>query len=124
MDRCEIAGFTPSTRRNTFSEMREVIDALGAGKPIQFKYVGDGVTASWIDNRNTPPDFINCVYRVKPDETKKCWRPFRDVQEFVDAAGGLGAIWIRGRMISSLLKSRASTILNALWTKSGLILDG
>lgn len=94
MKASEIKEF-PSARRNTLSEMREVIDAMESGKSIEFKYVGDSETARWFDNRNTPPDFINCVYRVKPEETKKNLRPFKTVQEFINAAGGLGAIWLK-----------------------------
>lgn len=85
----------PPIRRNTPSEMREVIDAIEAGKPIQYKCVSDGETGIWQDTIEVAPNFHFNVYRVKPEAPKKLWRPFRDVQEFINAAGGLGAIWLK-----------------------------
>lgn len=48
--------------RNTIQEMREILDAIEAGKP---------------------------------EEPKNKWRPFKNVDEFIKAAGGLGAIWLK-----------------------------
>lgn len=92
MESSEIEDF-PAVRRNTLPEMREILDAIEAGKAIQYKYVGDGETVSWIDTINTSPNFTHRVYRVKPEEAKKHWRPFDGITELHDAIDRHGA-WV------------------------------
>lgn len=47
------------------------------GKVIQYRNKGD---KNWIDT-NSPSWIDRCEYRVKPEEPKKIWRPFKDIAE-------------------------------------------
>lgn len=80
---------------NTIKEMKEILDAIEQGKPIQAQTVDTDCTAEWDNNTSTMPNFFSFRYRVKPEAPKKRWRPFNDVDEFLKAAGGLGAIWLK-----------------------------
>lgn len=89
--------------RNTIKEMKEIIEAIEAGKPIQCKCVSDGDDGVWEDTTNNAyPNFYYCVYRIKSEEPKKKWRPFNNLEEFINAAGGLGAIWLKRKDINRM----------------------
>lgn len=81
---------------NSIKEMKEIIDAIEQGKDIQYKCINDD-DDTWDDFSPVNPDFITFRYRIKPEEPKKKWRPFKDVDEFITAAGGLGAIWLKDK---------------------------
>lgn len=84
---------------NTIKEMKEILDAIEHGKKIEAwsDYYG-----KWIDGVNTP-NFRDYHYRIKPEEPKKKWRPFKDLDEFIKAAGGLGTIWLKCKEDGKLL---------------------
>lgn len=106
----------PPIRRNTPSEMREVIDAIEAGKPIQYKCVSDGETAIWQDTIEVAPNFHFNVYRVKPEESKKRWRPFKERYEFMLTAYQ-NVHWI-------VSKYTGRFYLVTIIDKDGVIVDG
>lgn len=85
-------------RRNTIAEMRQIIDAIEQGKEVEYQYVNSNFPDLWDKYEPTEPNFFAFRYRIKPEEPEKRWRPFKDVQEFIDAAGGLGAIWLKHRI--------------------------
>lgn len=65
--------------RNTIAEMRQVLDAIEQGKPIQCY---DTHYADWYDVANNKnPNFSDYLYRVKPEEPKKKGRPFTSAEE-------------------------------------------
>lgn len=85
-------------KRNTIAEMHLIIDAIAEGKKIQFQNLDTNHPGEWKDipvDRDFCPNFADAVHRIKPEEPEKRWRPFKDVQEFINTAGGLGAIWLK-----------------------------
>lgn len=102
---------------NTIKEMRDILDACEQGKQIQW-YDPDTDTWKDLDINHDNLNF-NFIHRIKLKEQKK-WRPFRDVQEFIDAARGLGAIWLKKKL------SRYSfqvTGLDYAWTQIPICID-
>lgn len=127
MKSSEIADLPP-IRRNTIAEMREVVDAIEAGKPIQYKCVSDGETGIWQDTIEVSPNFHFNVYRVKPEATKKL-RPFKNVDEFIKEAGGFGVIWLKRKidkqmMLVTALGGKGSTkpIFISSWVNFNVLL--
>lgn len=54
--------------RNTIAEMRMILDAIEAGKPIQYKCVDDGDIGTWTDTIEVAPNFHYHIYRLKPED--------------------------------------------------------
>ena len=75
--------------RNTFEEMKAIIDALEQGKAIQWY---NPINDEWDDKASNTPNFYAFRYRVKPAEPKK-WRPFDGITECHDAIDRHGA-WV------------------------------
>lgn len=84
---------------NTIKEMKEILDAIEQGKTIQYQSVHETHRNDWIDHTYSDAalNFFDYRYRIKPEEPKKKWRPFKDVDEFIKAAGGLVAIWLKDK---------------------------
>lgn len=85
--------------RNTIEEMKAVIDGIESGKDIEFLRDDN---STWEDTPNRRPDFLHCKYRVKPEQPKKQWRPFKNVDEFLKGAGWLGTIWLKHKKTNYL----------------------
>lgn len=82
---------------NTIKEMKDILDAIEQGKEVQWYSVKSDV---WFDSVNgSYPNFHDCKYRIKPE---KKWRPFNNLEEFINAAGGLGAIWLKRKDINRM----------------------
>lgn len=86
---------------NTIAEMRTILDAIEQGKEVQFRLI-DGRN-EWVKFVLKTPDFCSYRYRVKPEEPEKKWRPFKNVGEFLKAAGGkFSAIWLNCKDINRM----------------------
>lgn len=106
--------------RNTIQEMKSILDAIEQGKAIQ--RCCDVENNKWEDFVTLRPNFGYNIYRIKPEEPKKKWRPFKNVDEFIKAAGGLGAIWLKRktdgvfRIVTALENNCVTCIrLSATW---------
>lgn len=86
-------------RFNTIDEMIEICQAIKDGKEIEYY---NRFSREWA-SASLPVNFAALCYRIKPEEPKKKWRPFKDVDEFLKAAGGLGAIWLKCKFSNSML---------------------
>ena len=65
-----------------YDPLYEVKLAWKNGKQIQCKL--NGSPFRWEDCIDKPNWLDTCEYRVKPEEPKKKWRPFKDIQELKD----------------------------------------
>lgn len=110
--------------RNTIAEMKEILDALEQGKQIQW-YDSDKDTWIDFDINHGNPNF-NFIHRIKPEEPKKRYRPFKDAEEFIKAAGGLGAIWLKDDNTNSAFLIIGYTndllLINNSWLNFGFAL--
>lgn len=88
-------------KHNTISEMRNIIDALEKGRKVQFQQIG--TKDEWREYNGNTPNFFSFRYRIKPDEPKKEWYPFNSVDEFLQAAGGLTAIWLKRKADNQMI---------------------
>lgn len=91
-------------KRNTIEEIRQVLDAIEQGKEVQYQSVSKTNSDEWIDltSRGAALNFFDYCFRIKPEKPEKKWRPFKDADEFIKAAGGLGAIWIKPKKANQM----------------------
>lgn len=111
---------------NTIAQMRQILEALEQGKPIQAQTVNTDCPDEWDNSTSNTPNFFAFRYRIKPDEPQKKWRPFKDVNEFIKAAGGLGAIWLKEKYSNSAFLIFGYTndllLINNSWANFGFVL--
>lgn len=111
-------------KKHTITEMKEIIEAIDQGKAVQWY---DSATNTWrdFDFNHDNPNF-NFEHRIKPEEPKKRYRPFKDAEEFIKAAGGLGAIWLKDDNTNSAFLITGHTndllLINNSWANFGFVL--
>lgn len=84
----------PPVRRNTIAEMRQVLDAIEQGKPIQWY---NATKDKWDDTTNKRPNFCDSTYRIKPEEPKKRLRSFNDTAELFVHNNGSNILWLKNK---------------------------
>lgn len=115
---------------NTIAEMRQILDSMEQGRPIQAQTVNTDCPDEWDNYTSNTPNFFAFRYRIKPEPPKKKWRPFKDVDEFIKAAGGLGAIWVKRKadnrlvLVSSIDNSSGDCVfLTLCWVSFSCLFD-
>ncbi|MBQ0076815.1 MAG: hypothetical protein KBS69_06765 [Bacteroidales bacterium] len=115
----------------THDKMIAVITAHKEGKLIEFKRIDGGYPHHWTRCDDPVWNFGVCEYRVRPEEPKPTYRPYKDAEEcFKDALKHGGWINIRGQMgMITLIKSYGielgeasasySTLLDFTWADDG-----
>lgn len=79
---------------NTTQEMKEIIDAIEQRKAIQWY---NDCYDEWTDTTDEIPNFIDFTYRIKPEEPKKKWRPFKDTAELFAHNNSHDILWLKSK---------------------------
>lgn len=84
-------------KHNTIAEMHEILNAIEQGKEVQYQHVCTKAANEWFDAANKQPNFAEYTYRIKPEEPKKKWRPFRDTEELFDHNNGHDVLRLKSK---------------------------